>query len=303
MARNVAHFIEQEGAAAGALEAPQASLGGPGVGALFGTKELRLEDGLGQRRAVHGDKGPLGARRQRVQRPRAQLFAGAALAGEQHRGLRRRHLLNRRRHGADRGAVADDAVGAGDARQLGLERAVLVQQPLPLEDALEGGQQLAALGGLGDEVVGAFAHGGDGIFDGAVRRHDDDVGRGLQAARRLEQRQPIEARHHQVGEHDVHALVPQQLQRHLAVFGDEHVVTGALEDAPQAVAVGGLVVDHEDACGQERDPWLFVCGRAGGMGKARRRRNIPAAPREGVVSARTPTPVTTTVLGIRATLR
>jgi hypothetical protein len=248
--RQVAHLVEEEGAAIGALEAPGAALQRAGVGALLGAEELGLEDALRQRRRVHRHERPAGARRQRVDGPRHQLLAGAALAEQKHGGRRRRHLSERVHHGAHLLAAAHQAderrvpLHGGDA---GAQGTVLLEQGLALQGAADDRQHLAALGGLGDEVVGALAHGRDGVLHRAIGGHDDDVRLGLQRARRLEQGLAVHARHHQVGEHHMHGVLAQELERGLAVVGDQHLVAGALEDAPQAVTVGGLVIDDEDA--------------------------------------------------------
>src|SRR5438128_12529730 len=55
-----------------------------GERALFVAEELRFEQRVRDCRAIDSDKRPIGAWAERVQRAREELFAGAALAFEQH---------------------------------------------------------------------------------------------------------------------------------------------------------------------------------------------------------------------------
>ena len=60
--------------------------------ALHVTEELRFEQIDGNRAGVDGDEGFLRARRSGMNRFRDQFLSGAAFAGDQHGGARRRHL-------------------------------------------------------------------------------------------------------------------------------------------------------------------------------------------------------------------
>ncbi len=81
----LADLVEEERAAGGLGDAALALLDGAGEGALLVTEELGLDDGLGQRREVHADEGPV-APAALVDEARDQLLAGAALAEHQHVG-------------------------------------------------------------------------------------------------------------------------------------------------------------------------------------------------------------------------
>ena len=63
---------------------PGLRVAGAGERALLVAEQLRLEQRLGNRRAVDGHERTVGARAQRVQRAGEQLLAGAALAFEEH---------------------------------------------------------------------------------------------------------------------------------------------------------------------------------------------------------------------------
>ena len=58
-------------------------------------EELGFEQVLGNGRAVDGDKGSVGARAERVQRAREELFAGAALTLEKHARVGGRRTVER----------------------------------------------------------------------------------------------------------------------------------------------------------------------------------------------------------------
>ena len=63
----------------------------------------------------------------------------------------------------------------------------------------------------------------------------------------LEELLAVHARHDEVGEDHVHRLALEHLEGRLAVLGRAGLEARALKDAPQALAVRGLVVDHQDA--------------------------------------------------------
>ena len=96
--RQIADFVEEERPAVRHLELAGLARHGAGESALFVAEELGLEERLGNRRAIDGDKRRLGSRAERVQRAGEELLAGPALALEQHRRVGRRRLLEAREH-------------------------------------------------------------------------------------------------------------------------------------------------------------------------------------------------------------
>src|SRR5207247_8036090 len=88
-----AHLVEEDRARVGELEAPDAPLGRAGERAFFMSKQLALEERLGERTDVLGDEGFVLAPRQPVQRPRDDLFPRSALAFDEHRTGDGGHLL------------------------------------------------------------------------------------------------------------------------------------------------------------------------------------------------------------------
>src|SRR5262249_60159836 len=76
--RQIADLVEEERAAVRQLEFAGLAVLRAGEGALLVAEQFRLEQRLGDRRTVDGDKRPVGARAERVQRAREQFLSGAA---------------------------------------------------------------------------------------------------------------------------------------------------------------------------------------------------------------------------------
>ena len=150
--------------------------------------------------------------------------------------------------------------------ELALQVVQLAQSPvqlLQLEHAFAGGAELPAHGDallaavedrldlgdverLGDEVAGAFPHGGHGALNGGVGGDHDDVQEGVQMLELPEQLHPVELRHLDVGDHDIGGLVPKLVERLEAVAGQAHGAAAGGEDLPEQLADLWLVVDHKD---------------------------------------------------------
>ena len=82
--RQLADFVEDQGAARGFLEPAELALAGAGEGAALVPEELALGQLAGQGAAIDGHEGAVGDGAQLVQGARQQLLAGAAFAGDQH---------------------------------------------------------------------------------------------------------------------------------------------------------------------------------------------------------------------------
>ena len=103
---HLAHFVQQQRAARGQLEAAESPFHRAGEGALLVAEDLALDQRFGNRRAVDRDEWPRLARAQIVQRARHQFLAGAALAGDQHREhSRAQSVRSARRSPASRGEL------------------------------------------------------------------------------------------------------------------------------------------------------------------------------------------------------
>ncbi len=139
--RHVADLVEEEGAAVGFTETAGAIAVGAGESALLDAEELRLDEAFGHGRAVDRHELAFGAPRQGVESPRRQLLAGAALAGQQHRGVgggELLHLAVEALHGRGAPHQIDQPVAL---RQLLGEAAVLVLETARAQGLLDGQQQ------------------------------------------------------------------------------------------------------------------------------------------------------------------
>jgi hypothetical protein len=83
-------LVQEQGAAVGFLEPALARLRGAGESARFVAEQLRLDQRLGQGRAVEGDERAVPASGKMVQALGDQLLAGTPLADHQHRPVERR---------------------------------------------------------------------------------------------------------------------------------------------------------------------------------------------------------------------
>ena len=217
---DLADLVEEEGAAVGELEASRPRGDRPGEGAALVTEELALDEPAGDRGAVDPDKGLVGAGRAEVEGPRDQLLAGAALAGDQHGrragGDGADDLADRRDR---RGAADHPGVDAGVAALRGAGRrgirivagggAGRKRGPRAgpggaglLDDLVD----LIAIEGLLQVIEGAELDRLDRGVDGAVGGQEDDGEVRLLDGEGLEEADPVEVGHAQVGDDDVEGL-------------------------------------------------------------------------------------------------
>src|SRR5262249_39930211 len=103
-------LVEEDGAALGLLEDAAVLPDGAGERALLVAEERRLDEVLRDRAAVEDDERLALAARGVVDPVGDELLAGAGLAGDHHRELRRRDLLQRREDLPHRRRASDHAV-------------------------------------------------------------------------------------------------------------------------------------------------------------------------------------------------
>ena len=189
------------------------------------------------------------ARAQLVDGLRDQLLAGARLAEDQHRGRRRRRLLQHLIERAHRRAVADDPAEAAAIVELPPQRLVLALLLVELGEPLEQPLQLVGIERLGQVVLGAGLDRLDRGVDGALRGQQDHLDVVDLRLQRLQQLDAAHPRHHQVGDDDRRAEGGDLLERLGAVGG----LVGGKSPGPhqfgQAAAGGGIVLDDQDAFG------------------------------------------------------
>ena len=126
---DVADLVEEQRAALGQLEAALLPLLRAGERALLVAEELGFDQALRQRGAADLDERLLGPQRVVVNGVRDELLAGARLAADEHRRVRRRHLRHLLVHLADRSAGPDDVREVVLLAQLLAQVLVFVDQP------------------------------------------------------------------------------------------------------------------------------------------------------------------------------
>ena len=102
LVRHLADLVEQDGAAVGLAEEALAIAVGAGERAAHVAEELALEEVRRDGAAVDAEERPLRARARRCGRPRDDLLAGAALAGDEHRDVGVLHAVDERVDAAHR---------------------------------------------------------------------------------------------------------------------------------------------------------------------------------------------------------
>src|SRR4029079_3217544 len=235
---------EEDRPAVGGDELPGLLAHGAGERSLLVPEELRLDELLGDGRAVDLDERPVRARRAAVDLARHELLAGAGLALDQDGRLRRRgevdlaaQLLHRRR-------LADDLVVALDAvAQLD----VLFLELLLPHGVAHREEELVAVERLLQEVEGAALRALDRGGDVAVARdHDHRRGHAL-GLEVLQDFDAVEHRHFDVEEDGVvrraRGLVDPVLPRARLI----DAVALVLEGHANRLADGGLVVDDQNS--------------------------------------------------------
>ena len=211
---------------------------------FFVAEELRLDQLLGDRRAVHLHEPLAAAQAVAVDRPRDELLADAALALNEHRRVGRRRAADGGHHLLERGALADHLVADLDGL---LERSVLVAQPPLVERVAQAHEHALARERLLDEVERALLGRLDRGADGPVAGDHDDRQRLVHRAEALEHLEAVHARHLHVEQDEIGRLALGQRQAFLAGGRADELVAFVFERHAQRVANGGLVVDHQDA--------------------------------------------------------
>ena len=115
--RHLDQLVEEQRAAMRRFEQSGFVADRAGERPLHVPEHLGLEQRLGERRTVHGNQGTGVPVTVGVNELRDQLFAGSALAGDEHRCVGRRHFPRLIDRGAERRRVAEQqhavAIGAG----------------------------------------------------------------------------------------------------------------------------------------------------------------------------------------------
>jgi hypothetical protein len=239
--RHVADLVQQHRAAVRrgdqALPVPLR----PRERTLHMPEQLGLQQRLGDGRAVDRDKRLARTRAGLVDRTGQQFLARAALAADQHAGVRGRHQPRLGQHLGHAGAAADDLAAPGAiAVERRRPRRVHAQRLLYL------GQQLLAVEGLGQVGVRAARRGVHRIRDAAVRGQQDDRQRRVVGAHLVEQRQAVHAGQAHVGDQQRRQPDGQMRQRGLGAGHGLHGVAGRGQPHGDQAQQVGVVVDQQD---------------------------------------------------------
>jgi hypothetical protein len=206
-------------------------------------EELALEHGLGQGGAVERDEVVRAARRVRVDRPRHELLARAALAEDEDRRGGGRDLAEDVEDRLHLLAAADDAFEAVALVEGALELDVREDELPLLEGLADLGAEDVEVDRLVQVVVGALVHRLQGGLVRGVAGEHDDLGLGGAAADVAHDVQSRHVAHDQVGEDQVEALLVDELEALGAAGRDADVVAGALEAFGGRLGVGAVVVE------------------------------------------------------------
>ena len=256
---HVSDLVEEQGAARRGDDQSAARPLGPGEGSAHVPEELGLQEVIRDRTAVDRHEGSPGSWARIVEGPGEHLLPGPALSEEQDRHVGGRGAVQSREELGHRGASRHDVLRPRtDGAEL---RGTSESSGSP--DLLH---ELVALERLRQEREGASPRGPDRLVDRTVGGEDEDRERRERALQRLEERQPVHARHPQVGHHDRGGLPFDPLQGLDTAPGRADAKARSLEpetEDPEQVLV---VVDDEHV----------------GRGHGRRpRRVFPAGGREG----------------------
>ena len=207
-------------------------------------EELRLDQLLGDCRAVDLHEALTLSRAVAMNRPRDELLPHSALAEQQHGRIGRRGALHRFEHRPQRRTLPDDLVLR---LHRDLEVAVLGDELRLLEHVAQRDDHALGAERLVEEVHGARLDGLDGRRGGPMARNHDDREALVECMELPQHLHPIHPGHLDVEEHGVRPLRLHGGESVLSAGGAEELIVLVLEDHLQRVADGGFVVDDEDA--------------------------------------------------------
>ena len=225
--RHLDQLVQEQRAAVRRLEQAGLVSHRPGERALAVAEHLRFEQPLGEGGAVDRHERPAGAPTVMVDELRDHLLAAAAFPGDEHGRVGRRHLAGQldrpaeRRGGAEQGDLV--AVRVPPLQVLLLLAGLTghgQRVHRPADQHLEvGGRER-----FREVVERALPQRLDARLHARIPRHHDHDGVVVGGERRAEQRQAVDLRHVEVGEHDVEPAAFQEVERFLPAAADRHVV-------------------------------------------------------------------------------
>ena len=154
--------------------------------------------------------------------------------------------LDQPMHLLHRFAVADQATDPPDIFEPPAKDRDLLKGLRLVERLLDEQPESIHVDGLGQIVVGAFAHGRDGAVDGGEPGQDDDRHPGQFPLERVHQPEPVDIRHYEVRDHEGRTGDRDLLEGFLSLSGDFYLISPAREDGLERGARILLIVDDED---------------------------------------------------------
>ncbi len=238
-------LVEEERPAVGELEAAGPASRGAGERALLVPEDLALEQGLRDRRAVHGDERSATAPGVVVDRARHQLLARSALTEHEDRRVGRCDLLDLAGDLLHRRRACDQAPEGAAVAELAPEPVDLAGALGPVERPLQENLEAGGVERLGEVVEGAFLHRLDGALDRALAREHDDGDVGVIDPQGGQEAETVHARHHEVAHHDRGRLLRHPLEGLGPVAGGGDLVSPEGEEVGHALPSEGIVLDDQ----------------------------------------------------------
>ena len=244
--RQVADFVEEQRTAVGQQEAAGLVGQGPGERAFPMAEQFGFDQLFRQRGAVDEDE--------RLVRPRAALvdeagdefLARAAFAFDQDGHVAARDFLRHADHATHGLVVADQQAGLGALLEPGAQGLVLCNNGLEFQRLGDEDPQSPHVERLRQVIVGALLHRLDGVFDRAVRCHQNEQRVAADLARLLEQLEAAHARHAHVSEDEVVGMAGGEGQRGGCVVGCVDRVAFAPQRLLHPGAQSALIIHHQD---------------------------------------------------------
>ena len=227
----------------------EAALGGGGARerAAHVAEELRLEQGLRQRAAVHGDERPLAPRAGVVDGLGDDLLAGARLAGDEHGGVGGgdpRHEIEDPLH---LGRAGHDAAGAEPVAHLPAQILVLAAERALVEGPIDPMEELIRLPPLLEVVEGAEPDGLLRRFPAGIGGQEDDIGIGPGGLDRPQHLEAVAVGHAEIGHDEVEGVLGEALEGLGHALGLGDAMATLAQEQSEGAPRRGLVVHDQDA--------------------------------------------------------
>ena len=244
--RQVQDFIQEQGSPLRQFKLPAFGADGAGEGPSFMAKKLVFQEGLRNRPAIHGHERMIGPRAGRVNSPGNHLFAGAGLAEDDDTEIRLADAIDFGNQGSDGFTGPHDLgqliVGAGPMVEL-----VEFQFGPPFgQGPANDPDKIARLDGFLQVIMRGGTHrlhrpGNPGVS--GDNHHRKIL---LQVPNALHQLQAIHIRQPHVGQDHFRSIMPNFLQRRLAVRSQQGDESRLLQHEARQVEKRRIVVHHKN---------------------------------------------------------